>query len=118
DRRPWLSEAFFGFEAIFPTVGAGIRRGFTPCCGAHNAFIFSPGLDAYLLINPLVNSDGFFGGGAAVGGLFAADVGLILQHGFSADWSGELGLKLGVGVGVAETWGVLPIFSVFAGCRF
>lgn len=118
DRRAWLAEGFVGLEAIFPSVGGGIRRRYAPCCGKNNALIVSPGLDAYLLINPLSNFDGSFGGGAAIGGLFTADVDLIWQHGFSERWGGELGLKLGVGLGVADSAGILPVASVFAGCRF
>jgi hypothetical protein len=113
----WQMEGFAGLEVIFPMVGGGVRRRFTPFSGKHDAVCVSPGVDAYLLVNPFAASD-FFHSGDAAALVLTGDVDVSWRHTFRWGWEGELGLKLGAGAGLGARWGVLPVAGVFAGSRF
>jgi hypothetical protein len=117
--RLWHLEGFAGIELIFPTVGGGIRRRYDRFGDSRNALVFAPGIDAYLLYNPLHNEPGFIiGGGPEFAFAVTADVDMMWRHSFTERCQSELGLKLGAGAGYGARWGVLPVAGVFTGIRW
>jgi hypothetical protein len=110
-------EGFAGLYAIFPMIGGGFRWQGKPWCGAHDALIISPGIDANLLINPL-SYDGWFGSPRHVGSLFGTDLDCLWRHRYGSRCTGDLGLKLGVGFAGFNKSVVVPIAGVFGGFRF
>jgi hypothetical protein len=117
ERLGWGLEGLVGFELIFPMVGGGVRARWSPLCGNSDAFVLSPGLDAFLVYNTFHDSGGWFSGGPEGFGFFAADVDVTWRHTFSHSLEGELGCELGVGASSAGR-GVVPVVSVLLGCRF
>jgi hypothetical protein len=119
DDQRWHLEGIAGLELIFPMVGGGIRRRYEPFCSKHDALVVAPGLDAYLLYNPLHDETGFIiGGGPEWGFAVTADFDMMWRHSFTERCQSELGFKLGAGVGYAARWGVLPVGGVFTGIRW
>ena len=119
DEQVWHLEGFAGLELIFPMVGGGIRRRYEPFCGKADALVVAPGLDAYLLYNPLHDETGFIiGGGPEWAFAVTADFDMLWRHSFTERCQSELGFKLGAGVGHGARWGVLPVGGVFTGIRW
>jgi hypothetical protein len=117
--RLWHLEGFVGIELIFPTVGGSLRRRYDRFGDSRNALVFAPGIDAYLLYNPLHNEPGFIiGGGPEFAFAVTADVDMMWRHSFTERCQSELGLKLGAGAGYGARWGVLPVGAVFTGIRW
>jgi hypothetical protein len=119
DEQRWHLEGFGGIELIFPMVGGGIRRRYEPFCDKSDAFVVAPGLDAYVLYNPLHDEPGFIiGGGPEWAFAVTADFDIMWRHSFTERCQSELGFKLGAGVGHGARWGVLPVAGVFTGIRW
>jgi hypothetical protein len=84
-------------------------------CGKQNALVFSPGLDAYFLVNPF---SGLLGGRTGVP-LLGADVECLWFHDCIGRGGWEVGLDLGCLLGKGgDGWAGLPLVSVIAGLRF
>jgi len=114
-QHPLAIESFVGFYFIFPMAGGGLRWNLTLPTGAHDAILFRPGVDAVVMLVVLPFWDEVVVGGL---GLVSADVECAWKHSFSRHVDGELGFKLGGGVGFANHAAFLPIAGVFAGWRF
>jgi len=109
DDPSWVVEGVVGLEAIFPVFGGGVRRRFTVVTADCEEFLVSPGIDAFLALSP---SDDLFGSSAVP--LIVADVDLAWRHHFTLGNCGEIGLKVGLGVG----FGVIPQVALYGGWRF
>jgi len=112
--HPWAAEGFVGVHAIFPAFGGGVRKTVSRAWSGWDQFVVAPGVDAFLLINP--DRDVFGGAGALPFVTF--DVDLVWRHEFYPGGCGEVGVKLGAGVGFGERIGVLPVVALFGGWRF
>lgn len=113
------AEGFVGLFLIFPTVGGGLRLQHAPIGDLNDALLLNPGIDAYLLLNPFAGTSGEdFIGGPAAAGVLAVDVDCAWQHRYGEACSGELGFKLGGGIGFSRRVGFIPLVGVFAGLRF
>jgi hypothetical protein len=112
------AEGVAGLYLILPALGGGLRWHGTPLCGEHDALVFSPGVDAYLLVNPFAFGSGWFSGGPKFGGLVGGDVDVTWEHHFSNHCASELGLQLGAGVGWASRATALPLASLILGFSF
>jgi hypothetical protein len=86
-------------------------------CGDHDALVFGPGLDAFLLYNTLSGS-GWFAGGPTVCGFFTADVDIMWRHTFRRGLEGQLGCEVGGGFSSAGQGALVPVVSFLIGCRF
>lgn len=116
----WMGELYLGLDYVFfPAAGAGLRYGIAPWMGRFNVVSVSPGVNIQALANPFANSGGWFGGGPSGFGLLIADFDVSWRHVYTDSFSGELGVKLGVGATLGNVQrGVLPIVSFYAGFRF
>ncbi len=94
--------------------GGGIRKNLYLSRFAWDEFLLAPGLDAFLLLNPDSN---LFGSTQALP-LVTLDVDLVWRHQCCPCGWGEVGVKMGAGVGFGARVGVLPIFAVFGGWHF
>lgn len=116
--RNWLIEGFAGVDVIFPMAGGGIRRRFTPVCGTHNALVLSPGVDAYILYNPLHDLGGWLSGRRSAFGLVSLDVDIFWDHTLGEHCSSQFGVKLGAGDAFGAGQALVPIVSLVFGLRF
>jgi hypothetical protein len=117
-RQAWVAEAFAGLEIIFPTVGAGVRRRFTPIRDTGDTLRISPGIDVYGVFWP-ANGDAYLGWRAGSAVLITADVDFAWEHCWGERWGSELGLKLGVGAALHESDTLpVPVLSFYCGLKF
>ena len=108
-------EAFAGIYVIDPMLGGGLRWHFTPYHGECNSIILRPGVDGYVLFNPLF---GLLGGNKMIG-VAAVDVDLVWQHEINRRCTTEFGFKVGAGDAFSSTGShLLPIASILFGLRF
>jgi hypothetical protein len=112
-------EGFAGlYLAVLPTAGAGLRWTLPAFRGEHDALLFRPGIDAFVMTNPFTSDSGWFAGGRHGFGLVAGTIDCIWQHHFDRRWCGEFGLEIGAGPLFNSRSGVVvPVASVFLGFR-
>ena len=116
DTKVW-AEGGAAVYVVVPSVFVGLRYDGLLHRGPADALLARPGLDVYYV--PVYGSDWLFGNYRHGIGVVAADFDMAWHHRWSDAVSGNVGIKLGCGVGVTESRVVpVPIVGVTLGLQF
>ena len=129
DRQPnrtWVAEVFAGAAVANPVYGAGGRVFFTPARGRGGDVLhIGPGLNFYYCVGDHSGGEGFFLASSRNGYFLIPDVEIAWLHDFADHFGWEIGLDVGLGVGVWQAYGMesgrttpIPMLSAFTGLRF
>ena len=114
--KTWV-EAGAAAYVIIPSVFVGLRRDGLLHRSDSDALLVRPGVDVYYV--PVYGRDWLFGDYRHGVGVVAADFDMAWQHRWSDAVTGNVGIKLGCGVGIIHR-GVfpVPIVGVTCGLQF
>jgi hypothetical protein len=123
--RAWVAEAFAGYALFNQVYGVGGRLLLAPASSrGGDVLLIGPGMNCYYSVGDHSGGERWFSS-ARDGYFVIPDVEIAWLHDFANHFGWELGLDVGLGVGVWQAFGLesgrvspVPILSAFGGFRF